>query len=1565
MITQTHNATPDVARRHRRPRARRAGRILSGCLVALALWAGPAQAVDLTVTTSTLPDHSTVNLFNGSFATDATFSATVVNLDFGAGLPAGSSFQLRVWYDADGNGAYDPSETDYGQTVSLPAGLGPRGSAAPPDEITIPLAFPTSGLQPADFRNDLVYAEVVVGSIEDDTGAVVPEVDETNNLIDSGQACRRPAAIDGLEVQCQWQGASGSLTGIISTPVVAPLPGEDYSTIFVIDYAGSIPTFSQAGNITAINGEDCSQIWVRSTGARPGIASSLAIGNLDADPGLELVTSREILNAEDGSLVATIQGREGPIYDPVAVSLTDLDADGVPEIVMGRQAFNADGTLRWTGTSGRGRLSYGTLSVPADLNDDGFIEVVGGPSVYAEDGTLLWDNTAVGDGGSTIADLDLDGTPEVILSSSAVGGQSALLHVLQPGPGMAQRASVATNTGTGVTVNLGANTGPPSIANVYDDPAFPSLFGRPEVIVAGAQAIKVFAFTDDPSGSFPNTLEDKYCYPTQDDSANTSVSVFDFNGDGIGEIVYSDEISTKVLGVPDNPACVSPPATDNAFCPLTADRLCVIEDRIGVIPNGTAVGNPIIVDTDNDGSAEIVAISETTFRTGVCTGLGPNCLGGGGLYILRDPTDDGTEDWVNTRNLWNQHAYSINHIDNDGTVPTTYTQSWLDHNTFRSNLPDIGDGRPLAADLTASVLRATVTGPTQLTVTGRIGNAGGRTVLAGVDVSFYAGDPLAGGTLIGTVQTTTDLAPGAFQDVGPVVWNSPDVPTVTSVWMAVDDDGTQDGTDRLNGVVQECFETDPVVADGVPTGGTPNSTIPNNVAGQALAEIAVSKLYSSPGDPDAVVAGETLQFTLQATNTGTLPLDPAVISDVVPPGLTYTGGVGTGWIDCSPGPLSPGNTLTCRYAPGLNVSGSADGSDVSSDLVLSFTVDSDYVSAGTNPDPIDNTAVVTGATGLRRPDSTPYDVTAQDNDTAPVTARSNLAVTKDDGSTTYTPGGTATYVVTVTNAGPSDAGDVDVTDSLPTGVTLTGPVTCTVTGTATCGSASAGTAGDTGFTLNNSTIAAGAGNALVLSVPVAFAASLTTDPLVNTATATDPADTGGPKNGSDTNNRESLVGLVVDKDDGSPTYTPGGTATYVVTVTNQGPTNAGDVDVTDALPTGVTLTGPVTCTVTGTATCGSASTGTAGDTAFTLNNSTIAAGAGNALVLSVPVAFAANLTTDPLVNTAFATDPDDPDGANGSDGNNRDAVTDLSVTKDDGSLTYLPGGVAIYEMVVSNAGPSDALDVTVTDPLPAGTTLTGPVTCTAAGTATCGSASTGGLGDVTFTLTGSTIAAGAGNTLTLSVPVAFAPSLVAASLVNTVTVTDPGDPDGAQASDINLRASVIDLLASKDDGVDTYTPGGTSTYTIEVTNAGPSDAQSVSVIDDLPAGLTLDSAVLCAASGGAVCGTLSEGAPGDTRFQIDGNQIPAGGVVSGGVLTLTVPVRYAADLTTDPLVNVVRALDPNDPTTAVEAEDSNRRESPVGPPGGAMGIPTLGPWALVLLSGLMLWMGAYRQRAAR
>jgi uncharacterized repeat protein (TIGR01451 family) len=177
--------------------------------------------------------------------------------------------------------------------------------------------------------------------------------------------------------------------------------------------------------------------------------------------------------------------------------------------------------------------------------------------------------------------------------------------------------------------------------------------------------------------------------------------------------------------------------------------------------------------------------------------------------------------------------------------------------------------------------------------------------------------------------------------------------------------------------------------------------------------------------------------------------------------------------------------------------------------------------------------------------------------------------------------------------------------------------------------------------------------------------------------------------------------------------------------------------------------------------------------------------------------------------------------------------TDLSITKSDGVTTVTAGDgiVRTYTITVTNNGPAAAQNVSVTDTWPAGFTE-GTIT-DAYGTVTPGS---GGK----FTAALGTITPGASKSIKVTYTVL---SSTTGDQTNTVTVTSSTlDSNLANntASDTDHVLTSADLSITKSDGVTTVTAGDgiVRTYTITVTNNGPSDAQNVSVADTWPAGFT-------------------------------------------------------------------------------------------------------------------------------
>jgi uncharacterized repeat protein (TIGR01451 family) len=108
----------------------------------------------------------------------------------------------------------------------------------------------------------------------------------------------------------------------------------------------------------------------------------------------------------------------------------------------------------------------------------------------------------------------------------------------------------------------------------------------------------------------------------------------------------------------------------------------------------------------------------------------------------------------------------------------------------------------------------------------------------------------------------------------------------------------------------------------------------------------------------------------------------------------------------------------------------------------------------------------------------------------------DLAITKDDGQTQYTPGGTVVYDIVVSNVGPNAVAGAQISDPLPSGISTASWTCGNATGGAVCGAESG-----TGAISTTADLPAGSSVTYTLSMtaPVGYGGSLT-----NTATVAPP-----------------------------------------------------------------------------------------------------------------------------------------------------------------------------------------------------------------------------------------------------------------------------------------------------------------------------------------------------------------------------------------------------------------------------------------------------------------------------
>jgi uncharacterized repeat protein (TIGR01451 family) len=450
-----------------------------------------------------------------------------------------------------------------------------------------------------------------------------------------------------------------------------------------------------------------------------------------------------------------------------------------------------------------------------------------------------------------------------------------------------------------------------------------------------------------------------------------------------------------------------------------------------------------------------------------------------------------------------------------------------------------------------------------------------------------------------------------------------------------------------------------------------------------------------------------------------------------------------------------------------------------------------------------------------------------DNETRSLTAPSvgadevvaDVSITKTDGVTTATPGGSTTYTIAASNVGPG-ATMATVADTFP--ASLTCNWTCVGAGGGLCTAAGAGNINDV------ATLPAGGSAIYTASCTISASA---TGSLTNTATVTGVAGDPVPANNTATD-IDTLVAsadLSITKTDGVTTATAGGSVTYTITASNStGPSNAPGT-VADTFP-GV-LTCNWTCVGAGGGICTGAGSGN-------INNAvTLPVGGSVIYTASCSISAAA---TGSLSNTATVSvtgggsDPN-PGNNTATDTDTLAVSADLNILKTDGVTTATPGGNTTYTITASNSGPSNASG-TVADTFPASLTCTW--TCTGAGGGSCTAAGAGNINDA------ATLPSGGSVTYTATCSISGAAT---GSLSNTATVTITGggtdpNPGNNSSTDVDTLVASSDIAIAK--SVNNASPGISTNviFTVTATNNGPSNATGVAVNDLLPVGLAFVSA---------------------------------------------------------------------------------------------------------------------------
>jgi uncharacterized repeat protein (TIGR01451 family) len=623
-------------------------------------------------------------------------------------------------------------------------------------------------------------------------------------------------------------------------------------------------------------------------------------------------------------------------------------------------------------------------------------------------------------------------------------------------------------------------------------------------------------------------------------------------------------------------------------------------------------------------------------------------------------------------------------------------------------------------------------------------------------------------------------------------WNVGDVPVGSTPSLSIVAQFTGNGSLTNIAQVTAANETD---VDSTP--GNSVATEDDQASARvspATADLSLTKTVSS-ATPNL---GDNVVFTVRVGNLGPDAASGVRVRDLLPPEVTFVNAVpSVGTYESNTGVWEVGD-----LAVGANPS-----------LVLTTTARSTVL--------VTNTGEII-ASDQFDPDSTPGNNVPSEDDQASVNTQAqqvDLAVSKTISNARPNVNDEVTFVVTVTNAGPSRATGVVVTDRLPTDVSLVRSTPSQGSYNTTSGAWSVGA-----IELNRSAT-------LTLVGRIQSIGARTNTAEVTAADQSDADST--PGNGIAMEDDIAAVDFQVPVADLSITKTVdnnrpnvGEEVTFRVTLSNAGPNIADGVRVTDILPPGVAFVST------------SLSSGTYDAATGIWNIGTVPVSNNETLDILARIETVGAKTNVARVTTANQSDPDSTPGNNVSTEDDQAQVVitptqvDLSLTKTASVARPTLGQTVDFVVTVRNTGQNNATGVQVTDLLPSGLAFV-------SSNVSVGSYDSGtGIWDV------GDVVVEQSQTLTLTATVQ---SPGAKTNVAEITRADQFDIDSTPGNDAvgedDIANAVVtpasaDLSLTKTVNNGAPNIGTEVTYTLTVRNAGPDAASSIVVTDVIPTGLT-------------------------------------------------------------------------------------------------------------------------------
>lgn len=531
-----------------------------------------------------------------------------------------------------------------------------------------------------------------------------------------------------IVVEWGWSDPDGG--GSYIMPAIGSLNDDDGDGDADIDDIPDIVFNTLTGYLVALSGDGSGELF---NVAGFDYGKGTAIGDVDGDGWSEVITTNS------GGDVAAIDETGATIWQTTALgllgyvqpSLADIDADGTVEVVVeGGVVSGEDGTVEFT--LGPPASVYYT-TVVADLDLDGCQEIIVGEQVYDCTGALLWSGTPGSRGNfAAIVQVDGDDDGEVLFFYTDTVYTSD------------SYADIFDTDGTLLyTIETpGTSCGPPCAGDFDGD-------GEMEFALPDGTHV----------GVYEKDGTELWSASALDASGLAGCSAFDVDGDTIMEVLFADEDAVWVYD--GATGAVNWSDTDHA--------------------SGTVFEYPTVADVDNDGSAEMVVVSNYN-TSGTYSGV-----------VVYGQAENA---WPGAGPNWPVHDYGTTNVDEYGAVPTVTEPYWVDPGVFRARPASASIARAdLKIELGGTCVSDCKTGPAYISY--QISNLGGADAEAGILVSLYAigaeEDYLVETQELPAIPMGTSLDAGVFEA-------APSFFGELGFRIEVDDDGTG------SGALRECDE---------------------------------------------------------------------------------------------------------------------------------------------------------------------------------------------------------------------------------------------------------------------------------------------------------------------------------------------------------------------------------------------------------------------------------------------------------------------------------------------------------------------------------------------------------------------------------------------------------------------------------------------------------------------------------------------------------------------------------------------------------------------------------------